>query len=58
MFRNDPDFEDVFLKGENNPHSLAKSVALQLLSLTAEEAKVRERRSDHPPERMKQLREV
>ncbi|KAI4607796.1 hypothetical protein J4E80_009537 [Alternaria sp. BMP 0032] len=58
MFRNDPVFEKDFKKGSVNASTLAPDVALRLLTLTANETKLRQRQPGLPAKRMDQLREV
>lgn len=58
MFRNDPAFKKAFWNDIVDPASLAPSVALRILTLTADEARTRKKRPDDPPMRMDQLREV
>ncbi|KAI4658618.1 uncharacterized protein J4E79_007024 [Alternaria viburni] len=57
MFRSDPVFENDFLKEQNKP-TLSLTIVLRILTLAANEIKLRKRQPNLPAKRMDQLREV
>ncbi|KAI4709096.1 hypothetical protein J4E89_006498 [Alternaria sp. Ai002NY15] len=57
MFRSDPVFENDFLKEQNKP-TLSLTIVLRILTLAANEIKLRKRQPSLPAKRMDQLREV
>lgn len=57
MFRSDPVFENDFLKEQNKP-TLSPTIVLRILTLAANEIKLRKRQPSLPAKRMDQLREV